>query len=43
MAKRKEIVDVFPEGEVPSSTLPHSRFEGLSGSSLQKKLLVVVL
>jgi transposase-like protein len=42
-AKKKEIVETFPEVAVSSSMLRGARFEGLSCSSWQKKLLVVVL
>ena len=42
-AKKKEIVELFPEAEVSSSTIRGARFEGLSCSSWQKKLLVVLL
>jgi len=42
-AKKKEIVETFPEVAVSSSSLRGARFEGLSCSLVQKKLLVVVL
>jgi transposase-like protein len=42
-AKKKEIMELVPDVEVPSSRLTGSRFDGLSRSSLQKKLLVVFL
>jgi transposase-like protein len=42
-AKKTEIVENFPEVEVSSSTVRASRSEGLSCSSWQKKLLVVLL
>ena len=42
-AKKKEIVATFPDVAVSSSALRGARFEGLSRSSWQKKLVVVLL
>lgn len=42
-AQKKEIVEIVPDVVSPSSSLPGLRFEGLSRSSIQKKLLVVFL
>ena len=42
-AKKKEILETFPEVDVSSSRLRGARFEGLARPSLQKKWLVVVL
>ena len=43
-AKKKEIVEIVPDVEIPSSCVTRSRFEGLSSrASVQKKLLVVFL
>jgi transposase-like protein len=42
-AKKKEIVERFPEAQVSSSLSRGSHFEGLSGATMQKKLLVVLL
>jgi transposase-like protein len=41
-AKKKEIVERFPEARVSSSLSRGARFEGLSGAKMQKKLLVVL-
>lgn len=42
-AKKKEIVERFPEAKVSSSLCRGFRFDGLSQSKVQKKLLVVLL
>jgi transposase-like protein len=42
-AKKKEIVERFPEAQVSASQVKGARFEGLSRTRLQKKLLVVLL
>jgi transposase-like protein len=42
-AKKKEIVERFPDARVSSSLTKGARFEGLSTEKVQKKLLVVLL